>query len=59
MEWLKANGHPKWRAVDLKFPLKGWEQYDCVKRYLGVPVRARERSAENPVLDAIKEMLGE
>jgi TRAP transporter TAXI family solute receptor len=59
MEWLRTNGHPKWRAVDLKFPLKGWEQYDCVKRYLGVPVRARERSAQNPVLDAIKDMLGE
>jgi hypothetical protein len=59
MEWLKANGHPKWRAVDLKFPLKGWEQYECVKRHLGMPVKAKERSSQNPVLDAIKEMLEE
>ncbi|MCF6187457.1 MAG: TAXI family TRAP transporter solute-binding subunit, partial [Desulfobulbaceae bacterium] len=30
MGWLKQNGHPKWKAVDLDFPLKGWQQYDCV-----------------------------
>ena len=32
MDWLKENGHPKWNYVDLEFPLKGWEQYDCVKK---------------------------
>ena len=34
MDWLRENGHPKWKFVDLEFPLKGWEQYDCVKKYL-------------------------
>jgi TRAP transporter TAXI family solute receptor len=34
MNWLKTNGHPKWKSVDLHFPLKRWEQYDCVKKYL-------------------------
>jgi TRAP transporter TAXI family solute receptor len=34
MDWLKENGHPKWKFVNLDFPLKGWEQYDCVKKYL-------------------------
>ena len=34
MDWLRENGHPKWKFVDLDFPLKGWEQYDCVKKYL-------------------------
>jgi TRAP transporter TAXI family solute receptor len=60
LEWLKKNGHPKWKVVDLNFPLKGWEQYDCVKRYLGKPVTtAKGKSSANPVLEAIKEMLGE
>jgi uncharacterized protein len=38
MDWLRKNGHPKWKAVDLGYPLQGWEQYDCVRRYLGKPV---------------------
>ena len=28
------NGHPKWRSVNLEFPLKGWDQYDCVRRFI-------------------------
>ena len=60
MEWLKANGHPKWNAVDLDYPLKGWEQYDCVSKSLQKAVAApppQEPSEPNPVLDAVKEML--
>lgn len=62
MEWLKANGHPKWNAVDLGYPLKGWEQYDCVRKYMqeAVTVAApppQAPSEPNPVLDAVKEML--
>jgi TRAP transporter TAXI family solute receptor len=34
MDWLRENGHPKWNYVDLEFPLKGWQQYDCVKKYI-------------------------
>jgi hypothetical protein len=61
-DWLIKNGHPKWKTVDLDYPLKGWEQYDCVRKYLGKPVASavRARSADaNPVMDAIKEMLSE
>jgi TRAP transporter TAXI family solute receptor len=60
MDWLIMNGHPKWKSVDLEYPLRGWEQYDCVRKYLGKPVRAAtERpTSENPVMDAIKEALG-
>jgi TRAP transporter TAXI family solute receptor len=60
MDWLITNGHPKWQSVDLEYPLRGWEQYDCVQKYLGKPVRApAERAASaNPVMDAIKEALG-
>jgi TRAP transporter TAXI family solute receptor len=25
IDWLRENGHPKWKSVDLEYPLKGWE----------------------------------
>jgi TRAP transporter TAXI family solute receptor len=28
--WLDANGHPKWREVDLDEKLPKWPQYECV-----------------------------
>jgi TRAP transporter TAXI family solute receptor len=62
LEWLKRNGHPKWKFVDLEFPLKGWEQYDCVRKYTQRPGKtapAKAKAAANPVLDAIKDMLNE
>ena len=63
MDWLSANGHPKWRSVDLNYQLKGWEQYDCVQKYLAgarKPLRTQTRARElNPVLDALKEMLSD
>jgi TRAP transporter TAXI family solute receptor len=61
MDWLAANGHPKWRSVDLNYQLKGWQQYDCVKDALAGaqrPPTPQTRAQElNPVLDALKEML--
>ena len=63
LDWLKANGHPKWKSVDLNFPLKGWEQYECVRKAIRRPSpspRAPEKpSSANPVADAIKKMLSE
>ena len=63
MEWLTKNGHPKWKAVNLEFPLKGWEQYDCVRKYLPKPTAraaAPQKPSEiNPIMDAIREMLRE
>jgi len=60
MGWLVDNGHPKWKTVKLDYPLKGWEQYDCVRKYLPrtatTPVRTKAAEA-NPVLDAIKNVL--
>jgi len=58
LEWLKANGHPKWKSVDLNAPVKGWEQYDCVKKVLQPSQRpTAERTRDtNPVMDAIKKM---
>ncbi len=60
MDWLKRNGHPKWKAVDLDYPLKGWQQYDCVARKLGtIPSFTGKPDEVNPVLEAIKEVLQE
>jgi len=61
LDWLRANGHPKWKSVDLNAPVKGWEQYDCVKNALqpsqrAAPARPREA---NPVMDAIKKMFSD
>ncbi len=58
LDWLKQNGHPKWKSVDLDFPLKGWDQYDCVKKYHNTyPGETEEPMGKNPLLDAIKEIL--
>jgi TRAP transporter TAXI family solute receptor len=61
MDWLIKNGHPKWKSVDLHFPLKGWEQYDCVKKYLAKKNQTPKKSMAdlNPILQAVKEILGE
>jgi TRAP transporter TAXI family solute receptor len=62
-DWLQKNGHPKWKAVDLNYPLRGWEQYDCVRKHLGKPAAAGPGSASagrsglNPVFEAIKGVL--
>lgn len=61
LDWLEANGHPKWKSVDLSYQLKGWEQYDCVREFVTtarVPQQTQTREL-NPVLDALKEMLAE
>jgi hypothetical protein len=62
LPWLVKNGHPKWKSVDLDVKLKGWEQYDCVTRYVGRgsrPASASRPSDANPVLEAIKDMLSQ
>lgn len=57
-QWLKENGHPKWKSVDLEYPLKGWEQYDCVKKRLHTtPIVPLVKEEDNPILNAIKDML--
>ena len=59
MDWLVQNGHPKWKQVDLNYQLRGWEQYVCVKKYLGLPGTASTPpppADENPVFRAIRGM---
>ena len=61
--WLKENGHPKWKSVDLNYPLKGWDQYDCVKKNLvkkvlqSAPGQPKPKAEINPIMDAVMEML--
>ena len=59
LDGLQKGGHPKWKVVDLNYPLRGWEQYDCVRKYLGkaAPAAAAPRPGQNPVFDAIKGVL--
>jgi TRAP transporter TAXI family solute receptor len=63
MGWLQKNGHPKWKSVDLKYPLRGWDQYDCVRKHLGTAAEAARATptpiAGNPVMEAIKQILGD
>lgn len=56
LDWFIENGHPKWKSVDLEYNLKGWEQYDCVKKY-ATKSKPKDPSRLNPVFDAIKEIL--
>lgn len=60
IDWLRKNGHPKWNSVDLDYPLKGWEQYDCVENYGGKAkriIKQNDTNEINPVLEAMKEIL--
>ncbi len=60
LDWLVQNGHPKWKSVDLNYQLKGWEQYSCVKKYLGLSTTATQApppADENPVMRAIRAIL--
>jgi TRAP transporter TAXI family solute receptor len=61
-DWLIKNGHPKWKSVDFHFPLKGWDQYDCVKKYLvrqNQPPNKEALAGFNPILEAVKDILGQ
>jgi uncharacterized protein len=67
LETLRATGHAKWKVVDLNYPLRGWEQYDCVRKALGktaptaaaarTPAGTPRRPGQNPVMDAIQKAL--
>ena len=59
LEWLRQQGHPKWKAVDLNYTLKGWKQYDCVtkKLMMAAPAAKKPPASVNPVLEAIKDVL--
>ncbi len=58
MDWLRFNGHPKWKTVDLNETLEGWEPYPCVKNFTPTAIEAEiEPSPDrkpNPVADAIE-----
>jgi len=54
---LQKNGYAKWKVVDFNFPLRGGEQYDCVREYLGKAAPATApppRTGQNSVFEAIK-----
>ena len=57
LDWLRFNGHPKWKSVDLSKPVRGWEQYPCVENFTSATTEAETESwivrKPNPVADAI------
>jgi TRAP transporter TAXI family solute receptor len=61
LDWLVKNGHPQWKRVNLDAPVEGWEQYDCVRKYVGQPPDAGSPAAStgerNPIADAINDAL--
>lgn len=58
LDWLRSNGHPKWKSVDLNAPVSGLDQYSCVKNYTPPAIEAEADAAPdrkpNPVTDAIQ-----
>jgi hypothetical protein len=58
LDWLRFNGHPKWRTVDLDATVKGWERYQCVANVSPYPIDAELEPSRtrrpNPVADAIE-----
>jgi TRAP transporter TAXI family solute receptor len=59
--WLRSHGTAAWQRVRLDAPVAGWEQYDCVRRYVGGPDSdspAASTEERNPVADAINNALG-
>jgi len=58
LEWLRFNGHPKWKTVDLNATVKGWERYRCVSQADPAPALVKEEEGDsrkpNPVADAIE-----
>lgn len=61
IDWLRENGHPKWKSVDLNYPLRGWDQYDCVKKYVVRKAKpSRKKTTDiNPILEAVKDIMGQ
>ncbi len=31
IDWLRQNGHPKWKTVDLDFKMPRWKRSTCIK----------------------------
>lgn len=60
MDWLRFNGHPKWRSVDLKTTVKDWERYKCADLTVWDDLEVDSGSSRvrkpNPVADAIEAM---
>ena len=58
LDWLRFNGHPKWKRVDLDATVKGWDRYPCVSNSGPPPAFVEDEQSTfrkpNPVADAIE-----
>lgn len=57
ISWLQANGHQKWKEVDLSKRLSGWDTYRCVTDALRAPSPAPESSSMTPG-DRLRDIIG-
>ncbi len=57
LQWLRFNGHPKWKSATLDGSVPDWEAYPCVRAYSPSSAAAVDETAPehrpNPVADAI------
>ena len=49
LEWLKKNGHSKWKNVNLDAQLTDWEQYNCVSDAIKELKQAGRKNAEEDI----------
>lgn len=54
IDWLRNNGHPKWKEVDLTLELAGWTQYECVRGAKKPKANAGGNTQFDEFLKAIK-----
>lgn len=59
LEWLKKNGHPKWKEVDVDGKVAGWERSSCVRKAssLRAPIPDATTKEVNPVVETLRQLL--
>lgn len=57
LEWLRFNGHPKWRSVDLKGEIQGWERYKCLNHAGSAAAMAPSETDRNPEPNPVAEAI--
>ncbi|MGQ9750055.1 TAXI family TRAP transporter solute-binding subunit [Desulfosoma sp.] len=58
LEWLKKNGHPKWKELDLDGKVAGWEPSSCVRKASSLRGLVPDATTEevNPVVETLRQL---
>jgi len=54
IDWLKQNGHPKWKNVDLDYKLSRWELYECVAELFPTANNIQDIDLKNTIVELSK-----